>query len=146
MSDLCHLACGNCNALNKFPLQRLQDGPKCGKCKQPLLLTTPLALTSATFAAHGLNGDLPVLIDFWAPWCGPCQMMAPQFASAAQQLFGEVVLAKVDTEAEPQLGSKYHVRSIPTMILLYRGKEVARQSGAMMAKDIVTWVRQNLPK
>jgi thioredoxin 2 len=103
-------------------------------------------LTSATFAAHGLNGDLPVLIDFWAPWCGPCQMMAPQFASAAQQLFGEVVLAKVDTEAEPQLGSKYHVRSIPTMILLYRGKEVARQSGAMMAKDIVAWVRQNLRK
>jgi thioredoxin 2 len=142
MSDLKHLACPACNAVNRVPESRLGQHPRCGKCRQPLFSGKPLDLNAGNFAAHVQRGDLPVLVDFWAEWCGPCKMMAPQFAQAAQLLEPEARLAKLDTEAEPQLAAQFNIRSIPTLILFRGGREVARHSGAMGAQDIERWFRQ----
>ena len=143
MSDLKHLACPACNAMNRIPAARLGQHPRCGKCHQPLFSGKTLDLHAVNFAAHIARGDVPVLVDFWAEWCGPCKMMAPQFAQAAQLLEPEARLAKLDTEAEPQLAAQFNIRSIPTLILFRGGREVARQSGAMSAQDIVRWFRQH---
>ena len=143
MSDLKHLACPACNAMNRIPAARLGQHPRCGKCHQPLFSGKPLDLHAGNFAAHIERGDVPVLVDFWAEWCGPCKMMAPQFAQAAQLLEPEARLAKLDTEAEPQLAAQFNIRGIPTLILFRAGREVARQSGAMSAQDIVRWFRQH---
>ena len=143
MSDLKHLACPACNAMNRIPAARLGQHPRCGNCHQPLFSGKPLDLHAGNFAAITVRGDVPVLVDFWAEWCGPCKMMAPQFAQAAQLLEPEARLAKLDTEAEPQLATQFNIRSIPTLILFRAGREVARQSGAMSAQDIVRWFRQH---
>ena len=143
MSDLKHLACPACNAMNRIPAARLGQHPRCGKCHQPLFSGKPLDLHAGNFAAITVRGDVPVLVDFWAEWCGPCKAMAPQFAQAAQLLEPEARLAKLDTEAEPQLAAQFNIRSIPTLILFRGGREVARQSGAMSAQDIVRWFRQH---
>ena len=143
MSDLKHLACPACNAMNRIPAARLGQHPRCGKCHQPLFSGKPLDLHAGNFAAHIARGDVPVLVDFWAEWCGPCKMMAPQFTQAAQLLEPEARLAKLDTEAEPQLAAQFNIRSIPTLILFRGGREVARQSGAMSAQDIVRWFRKH---
>jgi thioredoxin 2 len=142
MSDLKHLACPACNAVNRVPEARLGQHPRCGKCRQPLFSGKPLDLNAGNFAVNIQRGDLPVLVDFWAEWCGPCKMMAPQFAQAAQLLEPVARLAKLDTEAEPQLAAQFNIRSIPTLILFRGGREVARHSGAMGAQDIVRWYRQ----
>lgn len=120
------------------------EQPECGRCHQPLFTGRPLALDAAGFTAHVERGQLPVLVDFWAPWCGPCRMMAPQFEQAATQLEPRVRLAKVDTEAQPGLGSRFGIRSIPTLALFRDGRELARQAGAMAAADIVRWTRARL--
>ena len=143
MSDLKHLACPACKAMNRIPAARLGQHPRCGKCHQPLFSGKPLDLHAGNFAAITVRGDVPVLVDFWAEWCGPCKVMAPQFAQAAQLLEPEARLAKLDTEAEPQLAAQFNIRSIPTLILFRAGREVARQSGAMSAQDIVRWFRQH---
>jgi thioredoxin 2 len=122
----------------------LGEQPECGRCHQPLFTGRPLALDAAGFTAHVERGQLPVLVDFWAPWCGPCRMMAPQFEQAATQLEPRVRLAKVDTEAQPGLGSRFGIRSIPTLALFRDGRELARQAGAMAAADIVRWTRARL--
>lgn len=137
--------CPACGALNRVPDERLGEAPACGKCHQPLFTGKPLALDEAGFALHVERGGLPVLVDFWAPWCGPCRMMAPHFEQAAAQLEPRVRLAKVDTEAEPGLGGRFGIRSIPTLALFAGGREVARQAGAMGAADIVRWARAHLP-
>lgn len=144
MTDALLVACPHCNALNRVPSARLGERPECGKCHRPLFTGHPPSLDAAGFAAQVERGQLPVLVDFWAPWCGPCRMMAPQFEQAATQLEPRVRLAKVDTEAEPALGARFAIRSIPTLALFREGRELARQPGAMGAADIVRWTRAQL--
>ena len=144
MSESLHIVCPHCDAVNRVPESSLAQNPVCGKCGQALFNGHPLALTQQTFAKAITRNDIPVLVDFWAPWCGPCKMMAPQFEQAAKTLEPHIRLAKVDTEAEQMLGAQYGIRSIPTLALFKGGKEVARQAGAMGAADIVRWVQSHL--
>lgn len=138
------VACPACNGLNRVPDARLAEAPKCGKCGAALFAGHPLELGVDSFDAHCARAQLPLLVDFWAPWCGPCRMMAPQFEAAAEQLEPRVRLAKVDTQAQPTLAQKFAIRSMPTLVLFRQGRELARQAGAMGAADIVRWTRQFL--
>jgi thioredoxin 2 len=141
MTDKKHIVCPHCDAINRIPATRLDDSPKCGKCKQPLFVGQPITLSRANFDKHIANSDIPIVVDFWAPWCGPCQTMAPAFTQATEQLEPNYRLAKVNTEAEQALGAQYSIRSIPTIALFKNGKEIARQAGAMGAEDIKRWVK-----
>ena len=144
MNDSLHLVCLHCHAVNRVPQSRLHESPQCGQCHHPLFASHPVDLTAATFEKHISRNDIPVLVDFWAPWCGPCKTMAPQFVHAAGMLEPDVRLAKVDTEAEQTLGAQYGIRSIPTLMLFKAGRELARQAGAMGSQDIVRWTRAHL--
>ncbi len=133
------LVCPECLIKNRVPDDRLDDHPVCGKCKHELMHAEPVNLTDESFARYVEGTELPVVVDFWADWCGPCKVMGPQFAAAAKQLT-HVRFAKVDTEAAPKTSVRYRIKSIPTMALFKNGVEVARMSGAVTASDIVRWI------
>ncbi len=139
MSTL-HIVCPSCQAVNRIPLERLAQHPRCGKCKEALFTGHPLELTARDFQQHIGRNDIPVVVDFWAAWCGPCKMMAPAYAQAAVKLEPRVRLAKLNTEQEQGIAAQFNIRSIPTLILFKAGREIARQAGAMSAADIVRWI------
>lgn len=138
------IICPTCATANRVPSDRLSGGGTCGRCKAPLFAAQPISLGSGNFDAHAARSGIPLLVDFWATWCGPCRQMAPAFAAAAGTLEPHVRLGKVDTEAEPELAARFGIRSIPTLVLIRGGREIARQSGAMPTGTIVNWTRQAL--
>lgn len=139
MTDPLLIPCPHCNGRNRIPAARLGDSPRCGRCKAEVLPGQPLELTQANFASQ-LHGDLPLLVDVWADWCGPCKAFAPTFHQAASQLQGRCRLGKLDSEAHPQLADQLGIRSIPSLILFKGGREVARQSGALPLAQLLAWL------
>jgi thioredoxin 2 len=143
MEGASHIVCPHCERINRVPAARLAEEPSCGHCHRRLFAGDPVELSGANFHRYIEQNDIPVVVDFWAPWCGPCQTMAPQYAAAAQELEPKVRLAKLNIDAEPDLAGRFGIRSVPTLALFKAGREVIRQSGAMGQAGIVRWVRSH---
>jgi len=134
------IVCARCRTTNRVPDSRLAEAPTCGQCKQELLPAAPVALDDASFDKVVAKTELPIVVDFWAAWCGPCRMMAPAYEQAAAKVAPGVHLAKVDTEAEPEIASRFAIRSIPTLVAFRNGREIARQSGALPLPQLMQWI------
>jgi thioredoxin 2 len=146
MTENLHVVCPHCNATNRVPMAKLTAEPNCGKCQTPLLEPHPDNLGAAAFNAQLAKSDLPLVVDFWAPWCGPCLMMAPAFEKVSREMHGRARFVKVNTEIEQSLAAVYSIRSIPTLAIFSQGREIARQAGAMSAVDLTRWVSAALPQ
>jgi len=144
MSDSKHVVCSSCLATNRVPEHKLASGGVCGKCGKPLFNKKPVELTSSNFNKIIANNELPVMVDFWAPWCGPCKMMAPVFEQAAQQLEPNMLLAKLNTENEQSIAARYGIRSIPTIAIFKGGRVVAQQAGAMDMRSLTNWASPHI--
>ncbi len=144
MGEATHIVCPHCDTVNRLPSQRLNKNGKCGRCKAPLFISKPIELKGSNFNQHISRCDLPVVVDFWAPWCGPCKMMAPIFEKAAQLFEPQIRLAKVNTEVEQGLAATWNIRSIPTIVLFKGGHEVNRVAGAMDLNNLTGWIKQSL--
>ena len=145
MSQL-HVVCPHCHTTNRIQADDLAKAPDCGSCHQALFTGHPANLSATEFDRHITRSQLPVLVDFWAPWCGPCRMMAPAYEQAAAQLEPRVQVAKVNTDEAQGVGARLNIRSIPTLALFVNGREVARQAGAMGTADIVRWTQAQLAR
>jgi thioredoxin 2 len=147
MPNLVHVVCPHCDATNRMPRERLAQGGKCGVCRRPLFEGRPLLIDDvARFDKHAEQGGIPLLVDFWATWCGPCRMMAPIFEQAAARLEPDMRLVKVDSDAVPDLVARFSIRSIPALLLIRHGREIARVAGAMPLEQLLAWTRQHVDK
>ena len=144
MTDKKHIVCTHCSAINRIETSRLADKPVCGKCKKKLFTGSPIELNDQNFTKIISKSDIPILVDFWADWCGPCKMMAPAFAEASSKLEPNAILAKLNTEQAQQTAAQFSIRSIPSLILFKNGKEISRKAGAMSAPQIIQWVQSLL--
>lgn len=139
-----HVVCPHCATTNRVARDRVRNAPVCGDCKQPLFPGRPFELSKSNFTRH-VEADVPIVVDFWAAWCGPCRMMAPAYEAAAARVGPGIHLGKLDTEAEPEIAQRFGIRSIPTLIAFRNGREIARQSGALPLPQLIQWITTHAP-
>jgi len=146
MSEMRQIVCGHCGRINRLPAERAPEGARCGACRQPIFTGQAIEVTEEGFGRHVANSNIPVLVDVWAPWCGPCRAMAPMYERAARELEPRVRLLKLNSDSAPALSSRLDITGIPTLLLMRGGREIARQAGAMDARSIIAWTEAGLTR